>query len=520
MAVNRSMRLFGIPYQFRDAVDHRSSDLSSSVGTSFLRNIVLEEPIITIIPGRPSYTGGLGDKESFVTALFDAGEGNFDAFKQLVQDSGDEDVRFYDFQRAYTEYMQYVNVMCRAAATFLGLSDEEYAIDGVRLTKYDWRNYRQDSVKYTNLTESAVGAAAEGAKSMFSTALDWGKDALHNIYSYLTGGDSDDSDADEEEPIEYTESSFIYGTYDGESELSSEEIDIAEAIVKDSSFVQFYISNDFQNGDGHSNSTMESKLKSAMLDNGSDIMKEIAFIGNGLGAGGAVEGLTSLGDWVGNQFANLLPESSVTVGFKRVLNLAGNILKGENIVMPEIWQSSDSSRSINFTVHLKSPYGNKFGYFMECLVPLIHLLALCVPKQTTANTYGAPFIVKAYVTGGQSVNLGIVNNIDVTRGNDGKCWSADGLPTEMDVSVGIADLYHDLSMSPQSSPKLFANNSSLVEYLATLCGIDLSQPNAAKKYSNIVNTYTNALTDVPSNIYHGTTEYIDNIISKYIYVGG
>ena len=144
----------------------------------------------------------------------------------------------------------------------------------------------------------------------------------------------------------------------------------------------------------------------------------------------------------------------------------------------------------------------------------MHILALGIPKQTTANTYGAPFLIKCYQEGAFACNMGIVTSISVNKSSS--AWSADGLPTEVDVNIQVADLYSDLSMSPQSSPLLFINNTSLIEYLAINCGLSLVTPNLSKKYNTIINTVKNSFHDVPDNISSEVGEAIDNFTLNFM----
>ena len=46
-------RLFGAPYQLMDDVDKRFSDVNSDLGSGYIRNIMLNAPVIHIRPGMP-----------------------------------------------------------------------------------------------------------------------------------------------------------------------------------------------------------------------------------------------------------------------------------------------------------------------------------------------------------------------------------------------------------------------------------------------------------------------------------
>ena len=264
-----------------------------------------------------------------------------------------------------------------------------------------------------------------------------------------------------------------------------------------------------------SNTTSESMMKSA-FDSGSNFLKEVAFMANSASpemassiqefASGTIESLNSgIQDIVGG--------NSVTKAMDRIINLGNNVIKGENVIMPDIYQSSQYSKQYSLTVHLKSPYGTKLGYYLDIFVPMMHLVALGLPKQTTANSYASPFLVKAYVEGIFNCNMGIVTSVSITKNPEN--WTVEGLPNEVDVTLDIADLYTSLSMTPQSSPMMFINNSSLVEYLAINCGLSVTQPNLSTKYEYLLGAFTNAVTDIPSNVYSKLQEEVNNIYYKF-----
>ena len=249
------------------------------------------------------------------------------------------------------------------------------------------------------------------------------------------------------------------------------------------------------------------------------MLKELAFIVNSGGAD--MEAFQNFLDNSLDWAADKLPQTNGLIGtatgaISRIFSLTSNTLKGENVIMPDVYQGSSYDKSYSFTVHLKSIYGTKFGYFIDVIVPLMHLMALGLPKQTTANTYGSPFLVKAYCDGVCACNLGLVTSISVSRGvGDGTC-TVDGLPCEVDVSVTITDLYSDLSMSPQSSPLLFVNNSSLIEYLAVTCGLSFTEPQYKTKLNVAVNAVKNAIFDINDNVKNTIFENVDKFIMNFL----
>ena len=464
-----------MPYQFPSAVDPRVSGISTRVGKKFTENIMLEAPVCTIIPGEPKYLPGSSKTKQITTAsaLLEAQGGNFSALDTVLKGNKKENMRLYDFANNYTEYMKYVNVLCRAGATFLGLDETIYAgSKEYSFQRYDWRNYRWNVNANQSLTKKT-------------------KSVVSNLF-----GKNDKSSKSKK---------FKMGVEDGKEGSLKE-------VLTNYNYVQFYVDPDVSPSESLQNSTGESSMKS-LLDNGSSLMKEVAFWANSGGIDTkafetfSTESLAALQSGVNG----ILGQNTASGVLSRIINLGGSALKGHNIVIPDVYQNSQYSKSYSITVHLKAPYGTVLGYYMDIFVPMMHLLALAMPKQESANSFSSPFLVKAYVEGVFSCNLGIVDSININK--VAESWSVNGLPSEVDVTLNITDLYSDLTMTPSSAPKNFINNSSLIEYIATNCGMSLTAPNFEKKFSNIINTVVSAFTDIPGSIKGAIEEKIQSFIS-------
>jgi hypothetical protein len=139
---------------------------------------------------------------------------------------------------------------------------------------------------------------------------------------------------------------------------------------------------------------------------------------------------------------------------------------------------------------------------------------LAVPRQATGNSTRSPFLVKAYVDGVFSCNLGIVSNLSISKTADG--WNTSGLPNEVDVSLTIVDLYSSLSITPASQPQLFVNNYSLIEFLATNCGLNLAdQSDLSLKASINVAATLNSFKDIDNNAAGMINESVNNTLLKF-----
>lgn len=497
----KNMRLFGLPYQFRKEIDFRVDQVSTEIGRKFIENIMNVAPVVTFIPGKPKYLPGAKNKQGISHALIQAATGSFEELKQALQDS-DQEIRYYDFQQTYTEYMKYVNILCRTAATFLELTE---TIDGTPLQSYDWRNYRWTGQNYQYVAGKMLNAAWVGGTNVVNGFVEKVKEfgtPAKAAFDKVFGKTNSDGNK------------FKYTT----SESTEAEDEFADSILESSNFIQFYCDPDMGTSESASNSTSESKIK-GMFDSASDALKELSFVTNSGGMN-----TQEMQDWAGSSFNALADKMSsgggMTEFLKRIIDTSGNIIKGENVIMPEIYNNSSYDKQYNITVHLKAPYGNRFAYYLDVLVPLFHLMALALPKQTSANTYGAPFLIKAYCEGTFTCNLGIVSSISINKNVSPESWTNDGFPSEMDVTLQLTDLYSDLTMSPQSSPAMFLSNSSLIDYLATTCGLSLIQPQINMRLKYTIQAIKNSFGDIGTNVLSEANNMIEDLISPWFSIDG
>lgn len=212
-------------------------------------------------------------------------------------------------------------------------------------------------------------------------------------------------------------------------------------------------------------------------------------------------------------------KGSVSGILNKLLSGTSSMIKGENMIFPQIYQSSEYSKSYSITVDLRTPYGSKLSYYLNIVVPLMHLLCLAIPKQTTANTYGSPFLVKVYYPGVFTCNLGIVQSIQIDKNVTGDSWTVDGFPNHVKVTLNIIDLYSDLSMSKSGDITLFLSNSSLIEYLATNCGVNLITPQLKNRVEVFRSVISQAFdTDVIKEsvteaIFGGVSDWVNKLLS-------
>ena len=536
--VKLGMRVFGLPYQFPETVDPRFSDVTSTIGRSYLNNIRLQAPILTIIPGNPYYLPGedKGVRVSMGQSIIDNADTNtFKWLKKNTVDNKDlkdgDTVRYYDFAPAYQDYIQYVNIMLRTIAGFLELKD---TLDGVSFQQYNWSYYKDNETGSRNLTdEKSKSNMQNDAKKVFTNNYRYtpkkkkvkytenGKTKTKTEYEAVENKDKlgeyqvlyQTTNTVKSSTKKSKKYGILQGTFKTVADKAASVATSLYSTITNMQYVRFCVDPTSGFTENYNNETGTSMLKGA-FDNGSDVLKEVSFIINSGGAGENADGFKELIDSATDSLSNALNGNNVTSILSRLLNLTGNVIKGSNVIMPDIYKSSSRPTSYQFTVHLKAPYGNKLGIYMDNLVPLMHLVCLAIPKQSTANTYDSPFLVKAFMDGVCNINLGMITDLQVNKTVSEQSWTVDGMPNEIDVAFTITDLYSDLTMSPQENPILFLNNTSLIEYLANTCGMSLVTPKISSKIGMAINTIKNRLTDVPQNITNVFQEQVSYAIRQ------
>jgi hypothetical protein len=461
-----TMKLYGSPYQLLSSVDYRFPQINPWVGNEYVRNFLLGGPIVTFKPGMPLYTGGKPSVIKQIAQEMLMGSGADDGgvpvgmqsmlnifLKNSVFSAGRKlERRLFGFRQTYFRYIQSVNYMARTAALFLGVGTlpvpihEGNQVSLVPISDVDWGRYRFLSTERYQSPLALLG-------SFFG-----GEDGDFNTSSSLSQMESNFIDA-------------IWNVFSGK-ELQSD----INNFVNRPCTVQFMVEpSSFQ--ETFRNETGESMIEQAIAALDTGIGSEIAFItGSKADVGVLGDAMKFIGNEIGNATTKLADiVEPVSGGFVNSLVSGGlRSLKGQKMIYPNIYKKSDVQMNYQFTIRLRSPYGDKYSYFMNILIPLFHLLCLAVPRMVSSNATTSPFLCQCYIPGMCTVNLGIVEDLTIVKNPDGNHVSVDGFPLSMDVTVTVRDLYQAMAISPIDDPISFLYNTTLSEYLANVCGLDPS----------------------------------------------
>ena len=269
--------------------------------------------------------------------------------------------------------------------------------------------------------------------------------------------------------------------------------------------------------DSMTNST-DSSMIEGFINKGSDIIKETRFLfGRMMAKPDETIMKTSQSNFEThvNSFLSKL-KLSETAGAKvtgQFIDYGQTLVNGGNIILPDVWKDSSYSKSYNIELKLVSPYGTAESIYLHLLVPLFHIMALAYPKQLGRAGYCSPFLVRAFCKGWFNCDMGIVESINVKKGSQGG-WNSDGLPTELDVSISLKDMYSVLAIG-RAQDASHLKNTEFLDMVGTLSGININKPDIQRKISVTAMYLSNKLS--PTQNFRSINRQISQSVMNKIY---
>lgn len=512
--------IFGMPYQFLPTTDCRVSDDYSDnleiAGYEFAEKILSRMPLLYITPGNTSFMGGSSENArgmliSQIASREDSAISGDDALIETSLETmlGEYNGKLYTIMPAYKEYFSYVNPLCRAGAIFLDIAS-------------------------STLENPVFGNNPLDANSLTFENMNWGvcegqayeiwKEEENTLAQNVEDEDRQNSSSEESQTNETNEETTEPKKAKFEEDYS-EYFKKDENVVKDieqslyyGNAVAFYINSDSSFQDSFSNETSESILSSTI--NGlSDKAREIQFLlGTASSAVGEafdkVDGtLSDIKSQINNIVDSVAGGNSI---FTTIANSVKTIVSGGRMLFPLIWSNSTFSKSYQISIKLTTPNTDRISWWLNIYVPLCHLMALVLPRSEYINSYTTPFIIKAFYKGMFNIDMGIITEMTFNKGKEGS-WTKDGLPTIVDVSFTIQDLYNAMGMT--STAKMFKGhtlqNVAEMDYVANLCGININEPDVFR----MVNLWcafniTNKVYDFIPNLSLNIEQKISNSVFK------
>ena len=275
--------------------------------------------------------------------------------------------------------------------------------------------------------------------------------------------------------------------------------------------------------ESYTNTVGDSQIYASVINQGSSIGSEIAFITNS-SVSGLDDAVVNIAGGAINAAEGVLSALGSGVG-RFTAAIAGSMVKtflGDHTIYPQVFQSHQSTSSKDFVVHLTAASGNPYTYLMDILIPFFHILGLVLPtmSQNNASAYSFPPMVQVNVPGLWGCRMGMVTSVSVNKNPTGKDFSVHGFPLSMDVTITVTDLQHVLVTSPMNKPAVFLNNHTMFDYIAQCAGVDKYRVNPAIRLVSRLalagHAAGNILTNLGNGFLNDYTSFINRITGSQL----
>jgi len=218
-------------------------------------------------------------------------------------------------------------------------------------------------------------------------------------------------------------------------------------MVDGGQFVTFRVENPGSMSESFSNSTRESDLASKINSISGSVRNAKFDYGTIIGK---IPGVQTAIDALQGMVAGVLDKWEIG-------GLMG--LSGMSFVdIPKQWDSSSANLPrADFTIQLRSVYGNRVSQFFDLYVPLAMIMAGALPLSTGKQSYTSPFICECYSKGRCAIRLGMIESLSITRAVSNLPFNVNRGVTGIDVSFSVVDMSSVMHMP------LMVGSSSLLQ---------------------------------------------------------
>jgi hypothetical protein len=382
---------------------------------TMINTFVKDSTFLSLTPGMPKYNGGAFQQElvssfqsSYLTQTQTAEEMRDYLLKNGIdQNFANKDKRYYTFSANYEEYYAYLETMLNTLWIKMGLSATE--------------------------------------------------DEKFNIFSFFSGSQTDSLQQKYKSSIGF----YVNPVGDVSESISSNTFSSGfedEANTASTDFQKLNFLTGMGTAGPARNINRQIAVAGFKIDTVKSVLSNFNTGGQSLFSAG---GLFNLAKSI-SKFANTQDISALVQQF--------DVTNGMKVQYPQLWESSNYSKNMNFTFNFVSPYGDPLSIFQYVYVPFFSLLAMAMPRQAAENGLVSPFFVRADIPGWITSDLALITDITWQKGgSDGTLWTKDKLPRAISGSFTVTDLYPYLSSVKRLS--FLSANPSFTVFLDNMAGL-------------------------------------------------
>ncbi|MGL6099479.1 MAG: hypothetical protein ACRC0G_07625 [Fusobacteriaceae bacterium] len=275
-------------------------------------------------------------------------------------------------------------------------------------------------------------------------------------------------------------------------------------------YVAFYVDPGSGASESMTNQTTASILSG--INQFADKSRDMGFLFSHITANDMAMYSDKVNEGLTKDFAGLQMDSNSSNRFQSMITSSSAVLKnGGKMIFPEIWSDSSYSKSYSIDVKLFSPYGDKLSIFLHVLVPFVHLFCMAAPRQLGVNGIMSPFLIRAFVKGDFACTMGIVESFSFKKAASGDGWTVDCLPTSIEVTMSISELYSSMSISRvENASDLLSlgvaglnyplSNTMLIDFMANITACDMNTNQFTRKIKLVGIFLRSGLTDFAGDV--------------------
>lgn len=166
-----------------------------------------------------------------------------------------------------------------------------------------------------------------------------------------------------------------------------------------------------------------------------------------------------------------------------MVQMSGLLALGGNAFadFPQQWDNSTATfQTANFTMELRTPYGDDLSRYLNLYLPLATLLAGALPMSTGPKSYTSPHVCQCFSRGVCSIRLGMITELTITAGAGNLGYTKQRQPLSFDVSFSVADM-SSIMHAPTgngfniTSPlrRVFDDDNPFSDYLSVITGVHM-----------------------------------------------
>jgi len=397
--------ILGLPFRYNTYADPRRRVYNSTFLT--------DAPIVSIMPGKPSFRGGKESSNDPVQSLIDKlfGTEDSDSILDLTENEGYNDynddyvlgwlkesqknysaktgdLRYYRFKEDYDNFEKYLDINLSTLAVKMGIGE----LGSARYKDFMNRNADKDAFL-------GIGRTFK----FYCTKNTSSSESISNEF--------------------------------GDSQIAGAANSVSEAVQEFNFVTQGILKDELYNAAGTVGKAFDNIIKTVFNTlNGSEEEKDF-----------------------GLKFGALAQAAA----------------EGNKIIWPQIWKNSTFSRSYSLSFEFVSPYGSPEAIFRNVYLPFVTLLTLAMPKQFGVDGYSNPFLIRIDMPGSFTSDFAVIQSMSWRKGGNEGLYSNDGLPLAITVDITVQDLYPNMVMS-DTWAKL-RHNTGMHSFLDNMAGLTVER---------------------------------------------